>query len=193
MQTSSTLVAYWGAILSTLLAIWTVYKDLRDSGKLKVAASLYEWDEVPPIDEDEDSDGSSRRMYEVEFTITNVGRRPVNVIALGYGNIGTTKQRIAAFLPDFLKPFLRLSAQRYEATFRTDDHLPKKLDAADFITIKWDKLQFLQEKDVSLFVSDSLGHYFFVSKTDMQRLKRNYDPPIKRPSTVDHVIGRVRF
>jgi hypothetical protein len=193
MQTSSTLVAYWGAALSTLLAVWTLYKDLRDAGKLKVDASLYEWDEIPPLSDNEDDDGPARRMYEVDFTITNIGRRPVNVIALGYGNIRNTKHRLFSILPTLLKALVKTPADRFEATLRTEEQLPKRLDPADFITIKWDNLHFLNDKGVSLFVTDSLGHYFFVTEADMRRMKRNYLPANRRPSTVDHVIGKVRY
>lgn len=193
MQTSSTLVAYWGATLSTVLAVWTVYKDLRDAGKLRVDASLYEWDEVPPISDDENDIGSSRRMYEVELTITNIGRRPVNVISLGYGNIGKLKHRLSSLIPVILRGLIKTSPGRYEATLRTEEYLPKRLEPSDYVTIKWDKLQFLKEDDMSLFVCDSLGRYFFISGAGMRRMKRNYLEPNHRPSTLDHVMGKVRF
>ncbi len=41
----TTFLAIWGAILSTVLAVWSIYKDIRDRGNIRVEAYLSEWTE----------------------------------------------------------------------------------------------------------------------------------------------------
>jgi hypothetical protein len=63
-MTLTAFLAVWGALLSTVLAGWTVFRDLRDRGKLQLDPSV---GNIVP--------GDDKRDY-LFLTLTNVGRRP---------------------------------------------------------------------------------------------------------------------
>ena len=58
------IVALWGALLSTLLLGWTVYRDITGRGKLNVTCSLFEENFLA-------------------FTVANAGRRPIMLLRVG--------------------------------------------------------------------------------------------------------------
>ena len=76
----TTFLAIWGAILSTVLAVWSIYKDIRDRGNIRVEAYLSEWTE------NDDDTGELLFKYQVEIVLTNIGRRPVVVTSVGVGH-----------------------------------------------------------------------------------------------------------
>ncbi len=61
----TTFLAVWGALLSTALGGWTIFRDLRDRAKLQLDVMI---GNVVP--------GDDKTDY-LFITITNVGRRPV--------------------------------------------------------------------------------------------------------------------
>src|SRR5437762_6679904 len=65
MNNLTTFLAVWGALLSTALAGWTIFRDLRDKGKLQLDATI---GNIVP--------GDDKRDF-LLLTITNVGRRPI--------------------------------------------------------------------------------------------------------------------
>ena len=73
--TPTLLIAVYGALLSTLVFGWNMYRDLSDKGRLKVLAGLR--DIYGPTD----VHGGYGKVAEdqVSIRITNVGKRPVFV------------------------------------------------------------------------------------------------------------------
>jgi hypothetical protein len=78
----TTILAVWGAVVSTATAIWSIRKDLRDKVKVKVTASLRcigfrEGDGQPYMaNPGMNIAGMSDRLY-VVVSVANVGRRRV--------------------------------------------------------------------------------------------------------------------
>lgn len=179
-------LAIWGATLSTILAIWNIHKDFRDKGFLRVEAYLSEWDEI-----DEENDGERIRKYQVEIIITNIGRRSVVAHSLGYGRESNLRQYIWRRFPAYFRLHRKMPAGSYEAIFDVKNELPKKLDSGDFAEVKLEKLLFLEDEDITIFVLDSLGRYFFVPKSALERMKRNYRPE-KPEETAEHIFARIR-
>jgi hypothetical protein len=167
----TTLLAIWGAILSTVLAVWNIYKDIRDRGNVRVEAYLGEWTER------DDDTGELLFKYEVETTLTNIGRRPVFVMAVG---VGCNSPLLALWrrLPVALRLHRRLPKGFLEAIFEVNGALPKRIDPGEFISIKRENLFFLKSSHGAdynvLFATDSLGKYYFLPKAAWDRMLRNY-------------------
>jgi hypothetical protein len=165
----TTFLAIWGAILSTILAFWNIYKDVRDRANLRVEAYLSEWTE-----KNEETDETEFK-YEVEITLTNVGRRPIIVTDVGVGS----NSRLL-YLWRRLPAWLRLHRSRpkgfYEATFACGKAVPRRLEPGEFVSIKRDNLFFLKKDSGCnvLFALDSLGRYYFLPRLAWDRLLRNY-------------------
>ena len=72
-STLTQVLALWGALLSSVLLGWTIYRDLRDSGRLRVSCSFMV--AVGP--------GEALEYDVLTYIITNTGRRPVRVASAG--------------------------------------------------------------------------------------------------------------
>ena len=72
-STITTVLAVWGALLSTGLMGWTIYRDIRDTGRLKVSCGFRHL-AIP---------GESVEEDVLAYTVTNIGRRPVIVTNVG--------------------------------------------------------------------------------------------------------------
>jgi hypothetical protein len=150
----TTFLAVWGAVLSTILAMWNIYKDLRDRGNIRVQAYLSEGTET-----DEET-GDSVFRCQVEIILTNIGRRPVIVTSIGVRRNSRRREK-----PRGLS----------EAYFVSRD-IPKRLDPGEFVSIEQDQLFFLEgsaEYD-HLFAMDSLGRYYFLPKAEMDLMRHRY-------------------
>src|SRR5712691_10646634 len=144
----TTFLAVWGAILSTVLAIRSIYKDILDRGNIRVEAYLSEWTE------NDDVTGELLFKYEVEIILTNIGRRPIVVASVG---VGRDSSYLALWrrLPSRLRLHRKPPKGYSEATLDVGRGiLPKRLDPGESISVKRDnereKLFFLKsspEKD----------------------------------------------
>src|SRR4051812_12321729 len=105
----TTALAAWGALLSTLLAIWNIQKDLRDRGRLRVEAYLAEWLEK------DDETGEHVTKYEVEIIVTNVGRRSVTLQSLGVGRHDSFALKVWRKVPSNLRLHRGLPTRFLEA------------------------------------------------------------------------------
>ncbi|MCG3158984.1 MAG: hypothetical protein DKINENOH_05632 [bacterium] len=92
--TLTTLIAIYGAILSTFILGWNIFRDLTDRGKLKV--HCYIGKIVIPAGPKDESD------YLV-FNVTNTGRRPIVVTHVG----GSSKTNDFIVLPRNLPRMLQ--------------------------------------------------------------------------------------
>ena len=73
METATTYLAIWGAVVSTIAILWNIRRDLGDRGKLQVICY------IGKIVGDGPGDSGSKLVYNV----TNIGRRPVVVTTIG--------------------------------------------------------------------------------------------------------------
>ncbi len=71
---STTLIAIYGAILSSILLVWNVYRDLTDRGKLRVYCYIGNLIS---------SAGLLDKNDYLVYSVTNVGRRPILVTHVG--------------------------------------------------------------------------------------------------------------
>jgi hypothetical protein len=182
----TTCLAVWGAILSTFLAVWTIYRDIRDRGNLRVEAYLSEWDERG------EEANELHRKYEVEIILTNIGRRPIFVSDIGVGNQHGLWLYLWRRLPPRIRLHLSPPKKFYEAILRVDG-LPARLESGQNVSLKRENLTFLDGRESVLFALDTLGRYYTLPKAAWNRMVRNYNPIIPRESTVDHLIGKVRY
>jgi hypothetical protein len=74
MATLTTILAVWGAIVSTSVALWNIRRDLLDRGRLHILCYIGVTRGLSP-----DEDAGRRLVYHV----TNTGRRPIVVTHLG--------------------------------------------------------------------------------------------------------------
>jgi hypothetical protein len=180
-------LAIWGAALSTILAIWSIYKDLRDRGALRIEAYISEWDE-----KDEETNEDVRK-YEIEIILTNIGRRPVIVHSIGFGNCKGARLYIWRKLPPGFRLHRSPPEGFYEAILNVEGKLPKRLEPAEFVSLKRTNLRFLENDNTAFFALDSLSRYYLLPKAAWDRMRRNYNPVKPRESTLDHIIGKVRY
>jgi hypothetical protein len=181
------ILAVWGAVLSTILAIWNIYKDLRDRGSLRVEAYISEWDEKGEETEE------TVRQYEVEIILTNVGRQPLIVHSIGFGKSKGFLLYVWRKLPTGFRLHRSPPSGFYEAILDVHGKLPKRLEPVDFISIKRTNLTFLETDDAVFFALDSLGRYYLLPQAAWDRMRRNFHPEKPHESTIEHMIGKVRY
>ena len=92
---STTALAIYAAVLSTITFGWNLFRDLRDRGKLKISASVRRIVEGPAgarysIKHDFPADGASEELY-IVMTVANIGRRPMRWE--GWGGLYKTRYR----------------------------------------------------------------------------------------------------
>jgi hypothetical protein len=156
----TTFLAVWGAVVSTLLAIWSIHKDLRDRGNVRVEAYL------SIVDETDEETRETKYKYDVEITLTNIGSRSVIVTSVGAGTKGQWR----------LLRFGLKSGKGWSRMFFDIRIFPKRLEPGEFVSITRDNLYFLKEKSACdyLFAMDSLGRYYFLPKADLDRMRQHY-------------------
>jgi len=94
--TITAILAVWGAVLSTITLVLTLRRDLTDRGKLKVSCYIGKLVSSGGL-----TDETPRLVYQV----TNIGRRPVNVVNIGGSyKDGTNFAILKAELPQTLQP-----------------------------------------------------------------------------------------
>jgi hypothetical protein len=83
----TTLLAIWGAALSTITVIWTVWKDRHDCPKLKLTPllELMAHDSYGQLHPLKDLTGEEHHNAQcvLGLTVTNVGRRPILITGWG--------------------------------------------------------------------------------------------------------------
>src|ERR1700682_5628939 len=159
-------LAIWGAALSTILAIWSIYKDFRDRGALRVEAYISEWDE------NDEETKEAVRQYEVEIILTNVGRRPVIVHSIGFGKSDGARLYVWRKLPPGFRLHRSPPKGFYEAILDAEGKLPRRLEPAEYVSLKKTNLRFLETDNAVFFVLDSLGRYYLLPKAAWDRMKR---------------------
>jgi hypothetical protein len=78
-MSATTIIAIYGAVLSTLVLLWNLYRDATNRGKLRVECSL-EYKFITGIHDD--------TLY-LFHKVTNIGKQPIMLTNVG----GTTKNK----------------------------------------------------------------------------------------------------
>lgn len=139
------LVAIYGAIVSTILAILQIRKHYQDCGKLKVTASICLL--IPDIS----------NMEYLNITAINIGRRPVTLTNVG-GHLKKHEEDRRAFV--------------FKNTYIT---LPKKLEESEKVEVVLEPLSKELKDTIAntkfVGVYDSLGNCHKVSRKTLKRLQ----------------------
>jgi len=69
----TTILAIWGAVISSFLLGWNIYRDLSDKGKIKV--SCFIGNEIGAL--------SNPKKDVLVYTITNTGKKPIYIKLIG--------------------------------------------------------------------------------------------------------------
>ena len=108
------IIAAWGAILSSFLLGWNVYRDLTNRGKLRVICRIMN-KVVPGIPKDE----TDYLVYEV----TNVGRQPIMVTQIGGRKNGKDFIITSDQIPKMLKPYEYILQETTDLSFINENLL----------------------------------------------------------------------
>jgi len=138
---ATTALAVYGALLSTLVLAWTLYRDFTDRGKLELQFG---------IGRAMTQDGPKTYRDFLLYTVTNAGRRPIVVMEIG----ATIKNK---------------GMVRTNVSLDTSG-VPRMLKPGEFIKGEYDDLWVITEGLVSLWALDSLGRYYREKRSSVRRL-----------------------
>jgi len=156
--TLTSLLAFYGAALSSIALGWNLYRDLRDRARIRVKVHIRravktpdgKWYQLTP---DLPVQGASDKLY-VVADVTNIGRRPVK--CTGWG--GT-----------YHKP------QDGKRHFRiVPSALPIMLKEGDSCSEMTDDLSAAGENVKALFIDDAADKRWYLSGRDLRRLKQEH-------------------
>jgi hypothetical protein len=98
----TTVLAIWGAVLSTITVVWNVLRDRRDRPKLKLTPLLElmaqdSYGHLHPL-KDLTGEEHDKAQCVLGLTVTNVGRRPI--LVTGWGTTAANNS-VPTFFPAF--------------------------------------------------------------------------------------------
>ena len=151
----TSLLAFYGAVLSSFGFGWSVYRDLQDRPRLKIGMGVRrivqspdgKWYQVQP---DMPVEGASKSLYLV-VNVTNTGRRPVKW--MGWG--GKWKKREPGGGAFIIQPIA----------------LPTMLKDGDSCSEFTDDLKAAGANVKELFIYDSTGKNWYLSRRALKKLK----------------------
>ncbi|MBI3933376.1 MAG: hypothetical protein HY316_01705 [Acidobacteria bacterium] len=152
------ILAIYGAILASVGLGWNLYRDLLDRARLKVKANVRrivqsadgKWYSVRP---DLPVVGASDQLF-IVMNVTNVGRRPIQWI--GWGG-------------EYHKP---VNGKKSFVIIPIE--LPRTLGESDWHTEHTAELNPADENLKRLFIWDSSGKNWRLSRWQMNKLKREF-------------------
>ena len=142
----TSLTAFYGAIVSSILLGWSIYRDLSDKGKLYVYCYLGK-EAIPGI-------SISDELWLV-YVITNTGKKPVIVTHIG-GRYKKTKKN-----ENF-------------TDFMTSSFIKIKLEPGDNIVEKC-KLSVLNKPIKHLWVIDALNRVYKINRKNLKNVIIEYE------------------
>lgn len=142
MEWMTPLIAAYAAFVSTVLAVWTIYRDRRERAKLKVNASFRVlWSSAGVID----------KKPHLCISMTNVGRRPLVVQGIGGAFRETTCYGTKGFM---VMP-------RY---------LPKTLNPGEYHDEIYHEFDFVKPDLRTLYAYDTTGKRWHVKTKNVKEL-----------------------
>ena len=151
----TSVIAFYGAVLSSIAFGWNLYRDLRDRARLRIKIHIRravqspdgKWYQVSP---DLPVQAASEKLYLVA-TVTNIGRRPVKWT--GWGG-------------KYHKP------EDGKKGFRIiPSVLPVILKEGDSCTEMTDDLSPAGENVKALFIDDAADKCWYLARSDLRKLK----------------------
>jgi len=140
MGTATVLLAWWGAVISTGVLAWDVYK-WRKTNRPRLRVTAY--------GEFQDMDSNNPQKY-VSLTVTNIGDKPTTLNFLTFRYYATKPKRFRKQDPDQLGVFMKM--------VRATAQLPYKLD----VGAEWSGLV-LQTDELEKLARNG---YFYVHAED---------------------------
>jgi hypothetical protein len=138
-------VAFYGAIISSVVGAWNIYQSVNDRGKLKVHCYLA----------DIVGDGRIMESNVLTYHVTNVGKKPVFVTEIG----GSYKKSAGG------KHFL----------LKTRRQTPIKLEPGEIFTEYTNDLSVLSKDVMALVAIDSLSRTYKVKRKILKQLIKQKD------------------
>jgi hypothetical protein len=148
----TSLIALYGAILSSILLGWSIYRDLSDRGKLKVYCFIGK-EAIPGVRKSEKS--------WFFYVVTNTGKRPVYVTNIG----GRYKKYNGSKYTDF-----SISSFRKQ-----------KLEPGEEVIEKCE-LSVINEPITNLFAIDSLNKVYEVRRKNLKKVINDLNRKMKESS-----------
>lgn len=140
---TTTIIAIYGAILSTLNILWGWYKSFQDKGKLKVHCCIVRLLYHPLT-------GIKDNKQYVDYKITNTGKRPIFLANVG----GRTKKSLFIMDPTIYK-------------------LPKQLVPGEKVSFHYpDLLEQIDENLLYLCAFDTISNEYKASSKDLKEMIR---------------------
>ncbi|MGD0567034.1 MAG: hypothetical protein ABSA78_01410 [Candidatus Sulfotelmatobacter sp.] len=151
----TSLLAFYGAVLSSFVVGWNLYRDLRDKARLRIEMRIRriayspdgKWYQLNP---DLRVEGASKNLFLV-VNVTNVGRRPVKWTGWG-GNWTTPRNGKDGF---WIQP----------------THIPTMLVEGESSSEFTDDLQAASNDVKRLFIFDATGKNWYLSRHALKNLK----------------------
>lgn len=137
-------LALWGAVIGTVSLVWNIRRDVLQRARLKVTITA-----SPVL-----VNGTPLAHEYLVYTIVNMGHRPVTVIDVG-GQVGRGKAATTI-------------AFGYDPLIGT---LPKKLNHSETCQIGCAGVEILNDDLAVLWVTDSSGRRWRVSRRNMRALR----------------------
>lgn len=135
------IIALYAAVISTLVLVWNIFIYRKDKGKLKVNCYF-----------GREFGDNFQSEIELHFWITNIGRR--DIIVTNLVCIDHNKKNYLIFAGNNNSP-----------------KLPKTLKPGEFVVEQIKNYEGISKiKIKKLYVSDSIGNKYFVSKKEITKL-----------------------
>ncbi len=98
----TTILAIYGAIISTVALLWNIFRALKDKGKIKVSAEFTVISRNELLKENpklanilfQDADSEENHIGRFRITLFNTGKRPITVTRLRITNSRETKHKM---------------------------------------------------------------------------------------------------
>jgi hypothetical protein len=160
------LLAIYGAVVSSFAVLWNVYRDLNNRARIKLVAKIgyMEQDKFGQLLFISDSwlrdrDIRPDVMPILKITITNIGRRPATVV--GWGAILKRGEST---------PLLEVAPYR----------LPIQLEEGNSTQQSTHDLTILNDRTRKIFVRDSTGKYWYLTRKLMRAVRSEYKAYLER-------------
>jgi hypothetical protein len=164
------LLALYGAVVSTGAVVWTIFRDLRDTGRIKTELMVGRVHAIsgPAIQQIMTPEGPEvvnlSERGRVFITITNIGLRAITV------------NKIWGFQGPYVGLRVGRFAWRRQGFILGPVNIPKELQSGERVTEWMDDPRSI-ETVRALFVSDTTGRQWRVSRRALRSIKRQVREP----------------
>lgn len=177
----TTIIAIYGAIVSTSVFLWNLRKDLRDRGRLSISVEIEIC--LMPVEA-----GFQRQPKKIVLRVVNRGRRDCTLLGVGLVHrptfFGEITRRIFA-----RNPGLGVSGDNTLTRVFAGEGLPKRLEYEELWTghLDWKSLYLIPYGEkVAFYAEDTLGNRAFTKRFEVDQFKDpDFENEDELPYTVD--------